>query len=1339
MIHLTGHNYNAREIIQNIFSPLVGVITSFHADEVCHRNNLSFVELLQPFARLQNDAQFRDVLATSVSIRGLRLNFCDVDWRPPQTVLARKMLNESVTNAHSSKTKVLNINGVNLELPDGVPWFEHWRETFLAVQFPADHEFTRHLLSCLIVLSSGDPNVVETAQKLTQRVHQMQSVTPQKLPKWFQPNDVLNSYVILHEGSQGDLSRAQQSYELLKSTFIDSKCFLIQVNSLDGTITSEIPDYWTAFIKRQPKVNDNAVTGNTSTDQLSGNKTPQDISGVSSLAMPNMHMSVLGEPSTAHEANEVAILHPLSPVQEHATEAINSRFSISCESIASQNINPNVWSGDTEAEAHYGQCLNAMDVENLRHFVQDYAVRALIPYVEQLVATLNEAVTNKKGVSKSLLSATKRWFVTSKPGASASNQNAVIYTHESAELQTRRLGDLYFMFCHYNMAFQAYHQAKRDFNADSAWQYYAGALEMAALSAFMLGTANRKTYDYMEDAIACYLNVCKLQQFATRATLLSIECLKTARLYGEAAKQLIRMTSEESDLRSALLLEQAAYCFLVSTPVMHRKYAFQIVLSGNRYSRAGQRKHAYRCYNQAYQVFQQRGWSLAEDHIQFTMAKQAYMLKKLDEASCSFAHLLRPGSLQGAQQQLSFLKEYIQTQNEYTKRHPEMGLLTLALPQVLQDSIRVLTLAPPAPTTNHVPASNIDINSDLKDEFIWHKIEEMLVAATAKNRPLIFKPLRSLFCKENPTTDNPIAVQGEPLIISVTIINTIRCGLVLNNVDLLWSLKLDNGDELSNMCLYEGGFDNSNKSAVKAAIKTFTSQSLTLEERAQEILHFKLTPKLTGLLMVVGIVAQISSIVEPNIALKGSLIFEKHTFRSAGKQAQNSLNDQKLNIRIIPPVPVLSVCFSSVPADLIVGEIIPITITLRNEGAKPVEDIYLSCDNPRWLTLQDKETHIPLSILNSIKNLSNEQLVKDKEIRRQHVCRLLKPKSSEHLTLEAQETVSITAWLQAPYDKGEFTLRLMFYYALPANPASVLKYRLIRHHWQFQIHECLCSEVSCVVSNCQTGELGLNINVRNNNKTPPQHPLLSELYINSLALLSEQFQLNKEKFYVTNQMEISAGLLGDRSLKSSKSASFQCRLQPSPHEKNKAISSFQNLLAERLSYREVMPANAVPNEYPTMPQLSAVYSFLTNHETTYFNFNITTEEFNKILANYEPHSTLAVCWAAAVVQNGLQRLAQGQHFVQLKYLYEKNSCPLTDSKQFSLLDKDNLSEKKIAIDEFANKKFLEINDLCRELFEKSEIQTDFNEDTEDHWEVNDNYIGQRCLLEDDTFLLSAKA
>lgn len=75
-------------------------------------------------------------------------------------------------------------------------------------------------------------------------------------------------------------------------------------------------------------------------------------------------------------------------------------------------------------------------------------------------------------------------------------------------------------------------------------------------------------------------------------------------MYGEAAKQLIRMASEDSDLRSALLLEQASYCFLYSTkPKMYRKYAFHMVLAGHRFSKGGQKKHALRCYKQAFQVF----------------------------------------------------------------------------------------------------------------------------------------------------------------------------------------------------------------------------------------------------------------------------------------------------------------------------------------------------------------------------------------------------------------------------------------------------------------------------------------------------------------------------------------------------------------------------------------------------------------------------------------------------------------------------------------------------------------------------------------------------------------
>lgn len=152
-----------------------------------------------------------------------------------------------------------------------------------------------------------------------------------------------------------------------------------------------------------------------------------------------------------------------------------------------------------------------------------------------------------------------------------------------------------------------------------------------------------------------------MPQFATRATLLSSECLKSQQSFGEAAHQLIRMTSEESDLRSAILLEQASYCFLFNKPCMIRKYAFHMVLAGHRFSKASQRKHSLKCYKQAFQIYQAKGWNLAEDHIHYTIGRQANNLNHLEEAVDSYAHLLTGCSKQSAEQQQIFLKEYLFT------------------------------------------------------------------------------------------------------------------------------------------------------------------------------------------------------------------------------------------------------------------------------------------------------------------------------------------------------------------------------------------------------------------------------------------------------------------------------------------------------------------------------------------------------------------------------------------------------------------------------------------------------------------------------------------------------
>lgn len=716
------------------------------------------------------------------------------------------MLNESVSNnTETEKYRDIKLpNQSSIKIPERCVWFEEWRDVFFSVQFPSDHEFTRHLLASLIVISSTDANPVEQANHLTKKIRMMQNITPPKLPKWISPtaDEALNCYVMLHDGSTGDISKAQQAFENLKGTFGDNRCFLIQINSLKEPNNSQT-DCWIKYMKTYHK-------NDTESNVDSLPKTPQDITQMPSTIQtetPQIQKSSTGSPQE--------MIHPLSPLQEAMPEMTVPQTSLIMSSSTNSlseipTLNPNVWLNEpTEVNVQHGAWLANSDLDNLKHFVQDFTIRSLIPYVEKIVGQLNDSIANKKSVSKSLLGATKRWFNTNKPGTAP--QTAVIYTSDSTELQTRKLGDLYFMFGNYNLAFQAYHQAKRDFYADSAWQFYAGSLEMAALSAFMQGTANRKTYDYMEEAITTYLTVCRLPQFATRATVMSIECLKAAQLYCDAAKQLTRMTSEDADLRSALLLEQAAYFYLYAQPPYYRKYAFHSVLSGHRYTKSGQRKHAFRMYKQAEQVISNRGWNLAEDHIQYTISKQAIALKKLEEAIECLSHLLRPTSLQNSQQQSGFLREYITTIKALISQSNSDELLAISLPCLNQTSVRVLvTTISPERNEMEIPACNIDINGSLDEMWMWMKLEEMVATTAAKKPIMMFKPSKSLFYGELPSIEHPLCVFGEPVQISYELENPIKPSILFENVTLLWEFKKDTGELFSNRGFFKNGGKLSN-------------------------------------------------------------------------------------------------------------------------------------------------------------------------------------------------------------------------------------------------------------------------------------------------------------------------------------------------------------------------------------------------------------------------------------------------------------------------------------------------------------------------------------------------
>ncbi|KAI8438479.1 hypothetical protein MSG28_010978, partial [Choristoneura fumiferana] len=821
-------------------------------------------------------SQIREPSGGVCVIKNWKLIVRDVHWKPLPPTEARKQLNNAVLYNYNDKTVLLEIDGHKFDVPQSTPWFDAWRETYLEVQFPSDHEYTKHFLSCIIVGTTLDDNIVDTFNSLNQQYAQLQNVTPPKLPKWFNQG-VLKSYLLLHDVSAVARDKADAAFETLKQTFGSSNCFMLSINSKSTTDPSLPLDFWAQYIKRSNDSNSEMSSGNLPT-------TPPD---------PQPFPTVSGSPedgNTLTASIPPEGMHPLTTSENDIYDNANSLQTHSF-SGSSESMNVSVKPLDYSTEVH-GLALNALDVESIKKFTQEYALKALLPFVEKQISQLSEVVANRKGVSRSLLSATKRWFGTGKGGNTTGN-NTVIYSNDCPELQLRRLGDLWFLCGQWQRAFDTYHTAKREFYADSAWLCYAGALEMAAVSAFMAGDANKKTHGYMEESIVTYLNTCRMVQYSVRATLLSVLCLSSSgSFYGEAAKQLIRMTSEDSDLRSAMLLEQASLCFLSGpgTKAMCRKYAFHMVYAAS-------------------------GWRLSTDHVQFALGRLASALRLTRDA------------------------QWVESSEEFKEHLP-----VLPLPLLESEATAVLCVGPaPLSSPGREPASSLSFAdaATRHEERVWHKLEEMLLQVAQGSVPMIFKPTVDLYTSK--TDRNPVVPQGEPIQISITLRNPLKIVTILKDVELLWQFVANSDDlESTKQILNNELMVASGSSLESSAICGQKIKSVILEGESSKSLIFSITPLQIGQLCVQGVAYKLINGGEGgNENTNGSMILGKLDLLS-----EMNASDKLLQITVIPQAPCLQMTFTESNRAAISGELRVVDVELRNVGPVDMGPVYFAAEHP---------------------------------------------------------------------------------------------------------------------------------------------------------------------------------------------------------------------------------------------------------------------------------------------------------------------------------------------------------------------------------------------------------
>lgn len=88
---------------------------------------------------------------------------------------------------------------------------------------------------------------------------------------------------------------------------------------------------------------------------------------------------------------------------------------------------------------------------------------------------------------------------------------------------------------------------------------------------------------------------------------------------------------------------------------------------------------------------------------------------------------------------------------------------------------------------------------------------------------------------------------------------------------------------------------------------------------------------------------------------------------------------------------------------------------------------------------------------------------------------------------------------------------------------------------------------------------------------------------------------------------------------------------------------------------------SIANADRDIPSASNLGSFLMKNETKFIGIMKqvnNSEEFNQIVSMADPHMTIVLTWSATVSDNNsAQRVTFGQHFVQLRHIYETISCP----------------------------------------------------------------------------------
>ena len=243
----------------------------------------------------------------------------------------------------------------------------------------------------------------------------------------------------------------------------------------------------------------------------------------------------------------------------------------------------------------------------------------------------------------------------------------------------------------------------------------------------------------------------------------------------------LRLATEDSDLRTALLLEEAAICMLQQKPALWRRSSFHYALAGHRHIKSGQKEHALRCYRQSAEAFRDKGWNFVDDHLNLTLGRQHIILGHVEEAFKSFSLLLRNPDQPALTHQIQY-KEVCATFEKLVAsgKVNQYSALDFPVPVLKQESIQVMLGIDEFPE---------ELSSTIDDEVHYQQLEKQLLTELKANMR-VSQRSRRIFNNYTANNIHPTTVVGEPVTVQFQLTNSLQIPLELKDVRLICKFEV---------------------------------------------------------------------------------------------------------------------------------------------------------------------------------------------------------------------------------------------------------------------------------------------------------------------------------------------------------------------------------------------------------------------------------------------------------------------------------------------------------------------------------------------------------------------